>query len=242
MFLSLGAALAVAAALVRIPGRVRPVAIAAVALLASVRTFDAQSKWGSSILMWERAVESDPANGMSWSLYAEALSSVGRPDLAEAAVAEGLRHTSSPRLLHRRAMLMLERGDRAGGLAVLQTAAEAGEPRAMANLALLELEAGRPGDATAWARRGAAKEPFLAHTRRTAGKVALAAGRPGEALAEFRAALDLEAGAANRINLALALLGLRRPAEAIPLLEAAAGDPVYGGRARRVLDEARRVQ
>ena len=117
MFMTLGAALAAAAALVRIPApRVRRVAIAAVAVLASVRTFDAQSKWGSSILMWERAIESDPANGMSWSLYAEALVSVGRADLAEAAVVEGLRHTSSPRLLHRQAMLRLERGDRAAGL------------------------------------------------------------------------------------------------------------------------------
>ena len=241
MFMTLGAALAAAAALVRIPWpRVRPVAIAAVAVLASARTFDAQSKWGNSLLMWERAIESDPANGMSWSLYAEALVSVGRPDLAEAAVAEGLRHTSSPRLLHRQAMLLLERGDRAAGLPILRRAADAGDARAMANLALLDLEAGRLDEATAWSRRGAERDPYLAHTRRIRGRVALTAGRLDEALAEFRAALGLEASAANRLNLALALLALRRPAEAIPYLEAAAGDPVYGAGARRLLDDARR--
>lgn len=241
MFMTLGAALAAAAALLRIPkSRVRPVAIAAVALLASVRTFDAQSKWSSSILMWERAVESDPGNAMSWSLYSEALVQLGRPDLAEAAVAEGLRHTSSPRLLNRQAMLMLDRGDRAAGLPILRQAAEAGEGRAMANLALIELEAGHLDEATAWARRGAQRDPYLAHTRRICGRVALTAGRLDEALAEFSAALRLEVTAANRINLALALLALRRPAEAIPYLEAAAGDAVHGAGARRLLDDARR--
>ena len=72
------------------------------------------------------------------------------------------------------------------------------------------------------------------------GRVALAAGRLDEARAELRAALDLEASGANRLNLALALLALQRPAEAIPLLEAAAGDAAYGARARALLGEARR--
>lgn len=245
MFLTLGAALAAAAGLARIrsPG-VRAAAIAALAVLAAVRTFDAQSKWESSLLLWERAVESDPANGMSWALYAEALAAVGRGDLAEAAVAEGLAQVGTPRgharLLLRQAMLRLERGDRAGGLPILRRAAEGGEPRAMANLALVELEAGRTVEALAWARRGAEADPTLAHTRRAHGRAALASGRYEEALAEFRAAYTREASAGNRINVALALIALERPAEAVPLLEAALADREHGARARMLLEDARR--
>jgi tetratricopeptide (TPR) repeat protein len=177
---------------------------------------------------------------MSWSLYAEALASVGRPDLAEAAVAEGLQHTRSPRLVLRQAMLLLDRGDRAGALPLLRRSAEEGEPRAMANLAILELEAGRLNDALAWARKGAERAPGLAHARRTRGRAALATDHLDEALAEFTAALRLEQSPANRLNLALALLALRRPAEAIRHLEAIAADPALGPRARQLLETARR--
>jgi tetratricopeptide (TPR) repeat protein len=240
MFMTLGLALAAAAGLVRIPSpHVRAVAIAAIAVLAGVRVFDAQSKWGSPLLLWERAIESDPGNPDSWSLYAEALASAGRPDLAEAAVAEGLRHRHSPRLLLRRAMLLLERGDRAAGLPLLGQAAEEGEPIAMANLALAERAAGRFDEALRWARRGAERAPRLAHTRRVRGLAALDTRNLDEALAEFRAANALEPSAANRINLALALLALGRPAEAIPYLDASTGDPAYGDRARQLLDGAR---
>jgi tetratricopeptide (TPR) repeat protein len=241
MLMTLGAALAAAVALARIPSRpIRAVAIAAVAVLAAARAVDAQATWGSPLLLWERAVASDPSNPESWSLYAEALASAGRPDLAEAAVDEGLRHHHAPRLLMRRALLLLDRGDRAGGLALLRQAAEEGEPRAMANLALAERAAGRRDEALRWARLGAERAPRIAHNRSVRGLAALDAGLPGEALAEFRAAHDLEPGAESRINLAIALLALGRPAEAIPHLEGAAADPAYGDRARLLLDEARR--
>jgi protein O-mannosyl-transferase len=241
MFMTLGLALAAAVGLMRIPSaRVRAVAIAAVAVLAAVRTFDAQSKWGGSLLLWERAVESDPANPDSWSLYADALASAGYPELAEAAVAEGLRHRHSPRLVLRRAMLLLERGDRTAGLPLLRQAAEEGEPRAMANLALAEREAGHLDEALRWARLGAARAPRLAHTRRARGLAALDARHDDEALAELRAANDLEPSATNRINLGLALLVVGRPADALHYLEASTGDPIYGARARQLRDEARR--
>ncbi len=241
MFMTLGLTLAAAAGLVRIPSvSVRRAAIAAIAVLAGVRAFDAQSRWGSPLLLWERAVESDPGNPESWSLYAEALASAGRPELAEAAVTEGLRHRSSPRLLHRQAMLRLARGDRATGMQLLRRAAEEGEPRAMANLALAERAAGRFDEALRWGRLAAERAPRLPHTRSARGLAALDTNHLDEALAELRAAYELEPDAANRINLALALLALARPAEAIPYLEGAIDDPAYGGRARRLLDEARR--
>ncbi|MGN6104632.1 MAG: tetratricopeptide repeat protein, partial [Kofleriaceae bacterium] len=241
MLMSLGFALAAAAALARIPARgVRAVAVAAFAILAAVRSYDAQSKWASSILLWERATESDPASARAWSMLAEAFTDLDRPDLAQAAVTRGLAHTQGPRLLLRQAILLADRGDRAGALPFLRRAAEGGEPRAMSNLALLELEGGRLDEALAWARRGAAADPQLAHTQRTRGKVALAAHQLDEAYEAFRVALRLESAAPNRLNLALALLALDRAAEAIPLLEATAADPALGARARALLVEARR--
>jgi tetratricopeptide (TPR) repeat protein len=209
-------------------------------VLAGARAFDAQSKWGSPLLLWERAVASDPGNPEAWSLYADALASAGQHALAEAAVAEGLRHRHAPRLLLRQAMLRLERGDRATGIPLLRRAAEEGEPRAMVNLALAERAAGRFEEALRWGRLAAERAPRLAHTRSARGLAALDTHHLDEALAELRAAHELEPDAASRINLALALLALERPAEAIPYLERAIGDPAYGGRARLLLDEARR--
>jgi len=241
MFMTIGLSLAAAVGLARIPSpRVRVVAIAAITVLAGVRAFDAQSKWGSPLLLWERALESNPDNTDSWTMYAEALAAAGQLDAAEAAVAEGLTRAPSPRLLLRQALLLLERGDRAAALPVLRRAAEGGEARAMANLALIERAAGRPGEALRWGRRAAEEAPHLPHARRVRGLAALDAGLHDEALAEFRAANAFEPNAANRINVAIALLALRRPAEAVPLLEASVGDPEYGERARRLLDEARR--
>lgn len=238
--LALGAALGFAAAAQAIPSPlVRRAVIALVVVLASVRAYGARTAWGSSLLLWERAAESSPTNGEAWALYAEAYSSVGRPDLAQEVVGRGLAHGRGPMLLRRQAQLLTERGERDAARPLLQEAAAAGDGYAMANLALLEEAAGHTAEALAWARRGAEAAPALAHAHRVRGKLALAGGLPIEAEAAFRRALGRENSAQNRLNLALSLLSLERPAEARPLLESVRTDPVFGPRARAVLDSVR---
>lgn len=234
---TLGFALAVAVGLARIPtprGRVMLAIVLAVAELA--RSLDAQSSWASSAALWERAVASDPEDGDAWSMYAEALASDGRPDLAEHAVAEGLQHTRSPRLELRQAILLLSQGRRAEAMPILERAARGGEPRAMEDLALLELDAGHLDTALDWAVRAAAAAPLTASVQRAHGKVALAAGRADEALAAFAAAYGLEPqNLGNRYNLALALIALHRPGEARPHLEACLADGELHDRAAAAL-------
>ena len=123
----------------------------------------------------------------------------------------------------------------------MRRAAEGGEVRAMANLALLELEAGHGDEALAWSRRATTGAPMLAHARRTHGKVALTLGHVDEALAAFNAALAIEPNATNRFNVAVALLKRGRAAEAIPLLEECVRDPQLSEPARSLLVQARRL-
>jgi len=234
---TLGAALAVAIGIVHVPVRRAAIALAIVIGLAEVaRSLDAQSSWASSAALWSRAVDSNPADSNAWSMYAEALASEGHPDLAEAAVAEGLERAPSPRLELRHALLLLSRGERAEAMAVLERAARSGEPRAMENLALLELETGRLEVALVWAARAAAAAPLVASAQRAHGKVALAAGRAAEALAAFTAAYGLEPqNLGNRYNLALALIALHRNPEARPHLEACLADRALRDRAAAAL-------
>jgi predicted Zn-dependent protease len=169
-------------------------------------------------------------------MYAEALASDGRPDLAEHAVAEGLHHTRSPRLELRQALLLLSQGRRAEAMPILERAARGGEPRAMEDLALLELDAGHLDSALGWAVRAAAAAPLTASVQRAHGKVALAAGRADEALAALAAAYGLEPqNLGNRYNLALALIALHRLGEARPHLEACLADGELHDRAAAAL-------
>jgi tetratricopeptide (TPR) repeat protein len=229
--------------------RLRAIVIAVVAIAAALRTLDAQGNWASTEALWARAVESNPDDGEAWSFYAEALDEAGDHALAEQVVDEGLRHVESRRLLLRKALLLVNSGHHDEALPLFQRAAEMGEPKAMANLALIELaDSEKPGapprllaDALAWARRGAAAAPTSAHAHRTHGKVALAAREADEALAAFTRAYELEPeNLGNRYNLALALLALHRPADAISHLEACAADPELAPRAAAALDDARR--
>lgn len=226
---TLGFALAVATGIAHLPARRARIALAiAIGLAEIARALDAQSSWASSTALWQRAVASSPADSNAWSMYAEALASGGRPDLAEAAVAEGLARAPSPRLELRHALLLLARGRRGEAMPVLERAARGGEPRAMEDLALLELDDGRLDDALAWAARAAAAAPLTASAQRAHGKVALATGRAGEALAAFTAAYRLEPqNLGNRYNLALALIALHRKPEARPHLEACLADPAW---------------
>jgi predicted Zn-dependent protease len=119
---------------------------------------------------------------------------------------------------------------------ILERAARGGEPRAMENLALLELDARHLDAALGWAERAAAAAPLTASVQRAHGKVALAAGRADEAFAAFAAAYQLEPqNLGNRYNLALALIALHRPGEARPHLEACLGDPGLHDRAADAL-------
>ena len=67
----------------------------------------------------------------------------------------------------------------------MRRAAEAGEYRAMANLALLLHDDGKLDEALTWARRSVQRAPLYASGQRARGKIALAANRADEALAAF---------------------------------------------------------
>lgn len=234
---SLGVALCVAAGLSRItPTRARVALGAVLVLAASIRALDARTSWASPTALWERAVATNPADGEAWSMYAQGLIDAQDPARAYEIVSEGLKHSRSPRLLMRKALLLLDHGDRAEGVALMRQAAEGGEFRAMTNLALLLLDAGQIDEALAWARRGATGAPLYANGQRALGKVALQAQRLDEALTAFERAYTLEPGSlSNRFNLALALIALGRPEDAREHLEACLADPVLGPRARQLL-------
>jgi hypothetical protein len=240
LFATIGVALAIAVGVRQLGPRLQIFVGGAVVAIGCARTFDAQARWGSTLALWERAVDVSPDDGKAWSMYAEALSEAGEPELAEAAVEEGLTHTRAPRLLLRRALLLLDAGRRAEALPLFETAAKAGEPIAMSNFALLELEGGHFASALGWARRGAEAAPRSAHAHRTHGKVALASKQFAEAHAAFQTAYAIEPQPTNRYNLALALLALHRPAEAVPHLEACLGDRGLAQAARVALAEAHR--
>jgi tetratricopeptide (TPR) repeat protein len=242
MLPSLGVALAAAALLVRIPSaRLRAVAIAAVTLAAAGRTLVAQAQWDSALTLWQSAVASDPDDGGAWSGYAYALQSTGQRELAEAAVEAGLaRRPDEPKLALRKALLLLDRGDRAGAMPYLRRAATGNEPIAMSNLALVLLDDHALPEALTWARKAAALAPRQVHEQRTLGKIALAAGAPSEARAAFAQVLALEpTKAANHYNLALALLASDDPVAALAELDAC-GDPSLTAEVAAARAEAQR--
>ena len=234
---TLGFALAVAWLLQRIPARWSRLALGwAILIAASVRTLDAQSNWRDSTSLFERAITSNPADGEAWSYYAEALESSGAPDRAVDVVSEGLRHSRSPRLLFRKALLVLSHGQRPQAVVAMRQAAEAGEPRAMSNLALLLLEDGRPDEGLTWARRAVAAAPMYSKAYRNLGTVALATKHPEEAYTAFLRAYELwPIELANRYNLAAALVELHRYEEARVHLDACLLDPQVGDKAKALL-------
>jgi len=136
----------------------------------------------------------------------------------------------------RKALIVLTT-DRAAGLALMRQAAEAGEYRAMSNLALLLLADHELVEALAWARKAVTLAPLYPAGQRALGKIALESQLPAEALVAFQHAYALEPNAlANRFNLALALLALHRDGEARVHLEACLADPQLGPRARALLN------
>ncbi|MGE5181627.1 MAG: tetratricopeptide repeat protein [Acidobacteriota bacterium] len=239
MFGSLAVALAVATGIAAIDrAQLRVALVGAIVVAAGARTLDAQGSWASKLALYQRAVASNPHDGAAWSFYAEELANEGRQDLADRAVAEGLSHSRDPHLVHREALFLIARGDRATGLLRLREAAEGKAPFAMSNLALMLSADGKHDEAIDWARRATEVSPMYPNGHRVLGKVLLAAHRPDEALAAWQRAYALEPGnLANRFNLALALLALHRAADARPHLEACLADPALGTKARELLAE-----
>ncbi len=215
---SLGLALIIASTILGLPvnPRTKRLLAGVLVIAAALRTLDAQANWRDNLALWDRAVTSDPDNGEAWSRYVESLDRAGATDAALAALEEGLARSNAPRLVMRKANMQLARGERGAGVATMRAAAEAGEPIAMANLALLLEEDGERAEALEWARR--ADGIPSAHTHRVHGKIALAAGLPVEAITAFEDAHALEPTGENQYNLALALIASRRPNEALPLL------------------------
>lgn len=234
---TMGVALAVAWLVVQVPSRRSRHALGAVVLLsASLRTLDAQSNWRDSRTLFERAVQSNPASGDAWSDYAEALEAAGAPELATEAVVKGLRHSRSPRLLFRKALQLLMHGQRAAAIDAMRAAADAGEPRAMSNLAFLLLEDGKADLALVWGRRAVEEAPMYGKAYRNLGAAALAAKHPQEAYDAFVRAYELwPYDVSNRYNVAASLVELRRFPEARVHLEACLDDPVTGPKARALL-------
>lgn len=233
---SLGLALAAAAGLARIGNpRLRAALVAAIALAAAVRTLDAESHWASPVALWDRAVASNPADGDAWAMYLEALDESGQPELARAAVAAGLERASSPRLVMHDALFREADGDHAGAMARMREAADAGEPRAMADLARWLLDAHRTDEALAYAKRAIDAMPAYGAGLRIYGKVLLEAGRYADALDAFQRAYALERSNVDALDIAVALLSLQRDAEARPYLEPLLLDPSLAPRARALL-------
>jgi tetratricopeptide (TPR) repeat protein len=233
LFPTLGLALAVAVGICALPRRRTAIALAVAIVIASgARTLVAQAAWQDSRSLWERAVESNPRDAAAWSMYAEALIDAGALDEADRAIEQGLARTSASRLVLRRALLLVRRGDRRGARAWMQRAADAGEAIAMANLAVMLAEDGDSSGALVWARKAVATAPLYTHGYRTLGKLALAAHQPDEAYAAFARAVTLEPTCTNRYNLSLALVALERFDDARVHLQACVDDPVLAARIR----------
>lgn len=227
---TLGFALVLAWLVLRIKSRIGVVLLAAIVLAASLRTFDAQSNWRDTVVLWDRATLSNPHDGDAWANYIEALGQAGRADLQFDAFRSALHKTpNSPRLLLHEALFVLERGDpqtrRDKGISIMRRSAELGEPRAMANLARLLLTDGKNEEALEWARRAVAVSPVYAKGFQTLGEVASTVGRTDEAIGAYRKALALAPDARTRFQLATVLVRVGEFPEARALLVTCLGDP-----------------
>lgn len=229
LFPSLGVALVVAYGLLRVP--YRRVLIGVIVLSACARTLDAQANWRDARTLWARAVEVSPRDGDAWSQYVESLAETE----ARAAVVEGLKRTSSPKLVMRQALLHDAAGDRPRAIEWMQRAADAGEPKAMANLALMLHDAGKHAEAVDWAKRAVARMPLYVNGLRILGRVTIASGDPKNALPAFERALALAPHElVNHYNVGVALTALGRHDEAKPYLMRCLRDPVLGARVRQL--------
>ncbi|CAN5597403.1 hypothetical protein BH11MYX1_BH11MYX1_28170 [soil metagenome] len=232
---SLGFALVVAWAIGTIGRPQLRIAVGAVVVLAfALRALDAQASWNTNGLLWQRAIASNPSDGNAWAMYLEALDEQGVP--TQAVVDQALAHSRLPRLVLHAALNELAAGHRDAGVALMTEAANRGEPRAMANLANLDADAGRLPEALRWARRAKVAQPSYANGHRIRGKAARLAGERDESRHAFERAYMLEPdSAANRFNLALAYIDSGRVIDAKKLLVSVLDDHVLGSQARAAL-------
>jgi hypothetical protein len=213
---SLGFALVIAAAVATIARPQLRFAVGAVIVLAfALRALDAQASWSTNGLLWQRAIASNPSDGNAWAMYLEALDEQGVP--TQAVVDQALAHSRLPRLVLHAALNELAAGHQAAGLALMTEAANRGEPRAMANLANLEADAGRLPEALIWARRTTVAQPSYANGHRIRGKAARLAGERDESRHAF------------------AYIDGGRVIDAKKLLASVTDDRVLGGQARAAL-------
>jgi protein O-mannosyl-transferase len=235
---TLGFALVLAWAILRIErALLRRIVIAAILVSATIRAIDAQTNWRDARTLWQRAVTSNPHDGDAWSMYVESVMLAGDDYVAFDVMRAALQHSQSPRLLHRKAMFILQQGKRGDAVQVMRSAATAGDVRAMSNLALLLLEDGNVHEALLWARKATSEAPLYANAQRLHGKIALAARLPEEAYSAFSHTYRLEPHlVANRFNLALALIDLGRVPEARAHLQACITDPTLSARAKALLE------
>ncbi len=241
LFATLGVALAAATGLLAIRStRARNALVGALLVAAGLRTLDARSNWSDSATLWERATVSNPRDGDAWNAYVGELFERGERAQAFVALREALRHTRSPRLLLREAIVVLEYGKHDKGVELMMEAASGGEPRAMANLAVLLSQDGHGEQALMWARKAVLVAPMYARGHRALGEVALSQGKLLEALLALQRAhalspIDLP----TRYMLASALIELHQPEQARPHLEACIRDIKYGQACRDLLDQLR---
>lgn len=233
---TLGIALAAAVGLRAIANpRYRGLLIGTVVVAAGLRTLDAASNWSDSVTLWERAVRSNPTDPEACSSYALALIDIGHSEAAIPIVDGCLERSRSPRLVLRKALLLVAQQKRAEGIALLRTIADT-DPRAMADLAVLLDKEGAKAEGLEASRKVVISAPAYAHGHRIHGKLARAAGADAEALAAFERAYALDPrDPANEYNLALGLLSMHRRAEAYGHLVACSLDPVYGQACRGTL-------
>lgn len=232
LFPTLGLALVVACGLLRLP--FRRVLIGVIVIAACARTLDAQANWRNAMTLWARAVDTSPRDGNAWSQYVEALDDSGAHDAAEAALARGLEHASSGKLMMRKALLLNRAGDPAA-LEWMQRAAATGEPLAMSNLAVMLDAQGKHTEAIDWAKRSVALSPLYVNGLRVLGRVTLASGNAKDALPPFERALALAPNElVNEYNVGIALTALGRYEEARPHLMKCLRDPVLGPRVHQL--------
>jgi tetratricopeptide (TPR) repeat protein len=221
--------------------RLRIALVAAIVLGACLRTLDARSTWRDTQTLFQRATESNPRDGAMWSAYVEVLLQEKHHELAFIAMRTALTHSREPRLLLRKALMVLDYGTRPQGVAIMEEAAKGGEPRAMANLALLLFRDGRGAEGLEWARASVRAAPMYGRGYRALGEVALAQKLPVEAMLALQRAYELSPrDLATRYLLARALLELHQPAAARPQLEACVGDPKVGASCVERLGQLRR--
>jgi tetratricopeptide (TPR) repeat protein len=244
LFASLGLAMVLAAGVRRLPASRLRVGLLSILLGGlALRTFDARGAWSDDVALWGRAVASSPGDAGAWSSYAEAWSDAGRPDLAEAAVRDGLAIHRGPRLVLRAALQALGRGDATAGRELMREAADEGEFRAMANLATLYRRDGKLEEALAWARKSVASAPQYAHGQRTLGEIAGQMGLDTEAFAALTRARRLDPeNAGVRLALARLLVKLGRVAESRAEFGAIVDDPRFGAEARAALGKLPNVR